>query len=35
VEFGGQYTLYRPFYANPDHEIMVMELTRFGGRVAV
>lgn len=27
VEFGGQYTLYRPFYANPDHEIMVMALT--------
>ncbi|MBU6191168.1 MAG: hypothetical protein KGR68_17760 [Betaproteobacteria bacterium] len=27
VEFGGHYTLYRPFYANPDHEIMVMALT--------
>jgi hypothetical protein len=31
VEFGGQYTLYRPFYANPDHEIMVMALTCGGG----
>lgn len=26
-EFAGHYTLYRPFYANPDHEIMIMGLT--------